>query len=144
MQFKEALRAAGLEKPGRTTWCGIATDGVPVFTIWANETRWVNGRVFAWWDHDGKRNDSGSLSPHRLGRALRFIQLAQANIGKPCRAVLLHPRIIDHHVEGVDYAEYPHPAMGTVVFRATYVDALQFIAELLPSEVPLGTGVSNW
>jgi hypothetical protein len=45
MQFKEALKKAGLPNPGRTTWCGKATDGTAVFTIWSHEVRRLDQRL---------------------------------------------------------------------------------------------------
>jgi hypothetical protein len=133
MQFKEALRAAGLARPGRTTWSGIASDGVPVFTIWSNEIRKVDGRYFAWWDHTGRRSPDGELMPNRKSRARTFVERAASNLGTPCRAVIIHPRMTVEGNKGVDSAIYPHPAFGCVVFRSADVDALQFIAELVPS-----------
>ena len=47
MQFKEALKTAGLVNPGRTTWCGVAADGTAVFTIWSHEVHQMDGRLFA-------------------------------------------------------------------------------------------------
>jgi hypothetical protein len=37
MKFKEASNAAGLRNPGRTTWCGVASHGTAVFTMWAHD-----------------------------------------------------------------------------------------------------------
>ncbi len=132
MKFKEALKAAGLANPGRTTWCGIAEDGMPVFTVWSQEVRRVHGRYFAWWDHTGKRDANGEHSPSRSARARTFIELAVRNLGSPCRAVILHPRVTERGIDGVATADYPHPALARVVFRFADVDALQFVAELLP------------
>ena len=132
MRFKEALKMAGLANPGRTTWCGIATDGVSVFTIWSHEVHQVDGRFFAWWDHAGQRDSEGELSPRRKGSARRFVTLAGANLGRSCRAVIVHPRMVDDRVAGVESAEYPHPRMARAMFRTVDLDARQFIAELLP------------
>ena len=133
LQFKEALRAAGLQRPGRTTWCGVADGGVAVFTIWTHEIHKVNGRFFAWWSHDGQRDANGEFSVRQKGSARRFINLASENLGRPCRAVLVHPKMIHNRNAGVAYTEYPHPEMGTVVFRTADLAALQFIAELQPT-----------
>lgn len=59
MKFKEALRQSGLPNPGRTTWCGVAADGVAVFTIWAHDIRCIDGRYFAWWDHNNTKPKTG-------------------------------------------------------------------------------------
>ncbi|MDB9315258.1 hypothetical protein PN462_19240 [Spirulina sp. CS-785/01] len=134
MQFKEALRAAGLLNPGRTTWYGVATDGVPVFTIWFHEVRHINGRYFAWWDHEGLKDTDGEPKLRQKGRAWNYLELAAENLGKPCRAVIVHPKMTEQGNTGVASAEYPHSTMSRIVFRTVDIDALQFIAELLPEE----------
>lgn len=134
MQFKEALRAAGLVNPGRTTWSGIAGDGEPVFTIWSHQVHQVDGRFFVWWDHTGDRTENGELFSHRKGHARTFIALAAANLGKPCRAVIVHPKVTEEGSDSVESADYPHPVWSRVVFRAVDEEALQFIAELVSGE----------
>ena len=131
MKFKEALKKAGLPKPGRSTWCGTAIDGTPVFTIWRHEVRQLNGRFFAWWDHTGERGSDGELSKRRKGQAKTFIALVAANIDRPCRAVIVNAKKKgDDSSVGAESAEYPHPKMARVVFRFVEQDVLQFIAEL--------------
>src|SRR6266511_3858518 len=96
MQFKEALKSAGLSRPGRTTWCGTAVDGTAVFTIWLHDVHDVDGRLFAWWDHNRLRitrpawpAERLKLTPSQRSRATTFIKLAAANIGKASRAVII-------------------------------------------------------
>lgn len=132
MQFKEALRAAGLVNPGRTTWSGVAADGAAVFTIWEHEVHQINGRWFAYWSHGGSRDSDGELPPLRKAHARAFIQRATDNLGRPCRAVVLTPKFDKHGKISAARAEYPHPTWGKVVFRTTDFEALQFIAELSP------------
>ena len=133
MQFKEALKAAGLRNPGRTTWSGITPDGIAVFTIWEHEIHQVNGRWFAWWNHGAPKEGKGELTPSRKGHAKAFLQRATDNLGLQCRAVIVKPRFDSHGEVSAERAEYPHTAWGTVVFRITDMDALQFVAELLPA-----------
>ena len=135
MRFKDALTKAGLPKPGRTTWCGTAIDGTPVFTIWRHEVRQLNGRFFAWWDHAGERGADGELSKRRKGQAKTFISLVAENIGRPCRAVIINAKMDnDGRSVGAESAEYPHPKMAKVVFRFVERDALQFLAELFSED----------
>ena len=134
MQFKEALKAAGLPNPGRTTWSGVTPEGVPVFTIWQHEIHQVSGRWFAWWSHGGSRDSTGELVPSRKAHAKAFVQRATENLGSRCRAVIVTPRFGKQGEVSVEHAEYPHEIWSTVVFRTTDMDALQFIAELLPAE----------
>ena len=133
MQFKEALRAAGLPNPGRTTWSGITPDGIAVFTIWEHEIHQVNQRWFAWWSHGGSRDSAGELAQSRKDHARAFIQRATDNLGRQCHAVIVKPKFDKHGEISAERAEYPHPTWGTVVFRTTDIDALQFVAELLPA-----------
>jgi hypothetical protein len=130
MQFKEALKKAGLANPGRTTWCGVATDGIPVFTIWSNQIHQIGGRWFAWWDHNESRWPKGRKDEPARGvaRARTFMRLAQGHLGKDCRAVILHPK----DGGGVHSAEYPNQQFARARFRTADLDALQFIVELLP------------
>ena len=134
MQFKEALRAAGLPNPGRTTWSGITPEGIAVFTIWEHEIHQVNGRWFAWWSHGGSRDRTGEHAPSRKASAKAFLKRANDNLGLPCRAVIVTPRFDKHGEVNAERAEYPHAAWGRVVFRTTDMDAIQFIAELLPAQ----------
>lgn len=122
MKFKEALQAAGLVKPGRTTWSGTRPDGQTVFTIWDHETVEIEGRLFTSWYH------SGPLTSGRLGTARAYVRRAKKNIGVPCRAVIL----TKNSAGGVGSAEYPHPKMARVLFRFVDEEALQYSAELLP------------
>jgi hypothetical protein len=65
------------------------------------------------------------------GRARAFIRRAAASMGRSdCRAVIVHPKSGEPWKVGS--AEYPHPRLARVVFRTVDVDAMQFIAELLP------------
>jgi len=123
MKYKEALRAAGIKNPGRTTWCKVATDGIPVFTIWSDDVRVISGRRFAWWDHRDCKLASVSVS--KIAKRRGFIKLAAAHLGQPCRAVIVHRK-----GEEVLSADYPHPKMATVRFLTTNIDAAQFLAEL--------------
>ena len=132
MHFKEALRAAGLANPGRTTWSGVAPDGVAVFTIWEHEVHQINGRWFAYWSHGGSRESDGELPSGRKAHARAFIKRATDNLGRSCRAVVVTAKFDEHGDVSADRAEYPHPAWGKVVFRTTDLEALQFIAELSP------------
>lgn len=131
MKFKEALKAAGLKNPGRTTWCGVAGDGTPVFTIWAHEVRQINGRLFAWWSHGDLHYPTPTATPTQIAKRRSFVKLAAANIDGECRAVIVH------HKRGrlweAGSADYPHPQMAVVQFRFADVQAIQFVAELLPA-----------
>jgi hypothetical protein len=103
----------------------------PVFTIWAHDIRHIDGRFFAWWDHnDFKWRPRARVSPPR-GSASTFVKLANANRGKSCRAVIIHQNPI---TKGVASADYPHPRMARADFRAADIDARQFIVELLPPD----------
>lgn len=128
MKFKEALKAAGLRNPGRTTWCGVADDGTPVFTIWAHDVRQVNGRLFAWWDQGDLRYPTPTATKTKIAKRKSFVKLAAANLGKPCRAVVVYRKGRSWEVSS---AEYPHPKMAVARFRAADLDAVQFIVELL-------------
>lgn len=125
MQFKEALKAAGLANPGRTTWSGTASDGVPVFTIWAHEVYRVNGRWFASWNHDAEKDSDFDNSPGRQGTARTFIQRATKNLGRRVRAVIVVPKIDSKKRVSVDHAVYPHPQWASAEFRVTDPDALR-------------------
>ena len=132
MQFKQALLAAGLANPGRTTWCGTTPDKVPVFTIWEHEVHKLNGRWFAWWSHAGARDSDGELSPRMKASARAYIALASKNIGLQCRAVINTPKFAADGSASAAKALYPHPLWAKVVFRTADVEARQFIAELFP------------
>jgi hypothetical protein len=134
MQFKQALKAAGLANPGRTTWCGLTPDGVPVFTIWQHEIHKFNGRWFAWWSHGGERDSDGEIAQSRKDHARAFIARATQNIGTPCRVVIIEPKFSKQQDISVAEAHYPHPVWARVVFRITDPEANQFIAELLQPE----------
>lgn len=90
MKFKEALRAAGLKNPGRTTCCGIAGDGTPVFTIWAHDVRQIGGRLFAWWNHGDLLHPTPTASPSQIAKRRSFVKAAAATAGQECRAVIVH------------------------------------------------------
>ena len=138
MQFKEALKKAGLANPGRTTWKGKAADGTAVFTIWSHEVRKIDGRLFAWWDHNDRREPYVELAPRQRSRGRTFIKMAAANIGKSCRAVIVH---LNTARNGVASADYPHARMARAQFRTADLDALQFIVELLPPKPMASTGL---
>lgn len=127
MKFKEALKAAGLANPGRTTWCGRATDGTAVFTIWSHDIRKINGRLFVWWDHNNAK--FGSDTPQQMGHERTFVKLAAANVGRKCRAIIIHRK---PGTRDVASADYPDPRMARADVRTADVDALQFTIELLP------------
>jgi hypothetical protein len=55
------MKKAGLRNPGRTTWCGLAIDGTAVFTIWDHDIRQIDGRFFAWRDHDKAKLGFGGV-----------------------------------------------------------------------------------
>lgn len=133
MQFKEALKKAGLTNPGRTTWCGVAADGMPVFTIWTSDIHRIGDRFFAWWSHPNleAEPDPVQRTPYHQGQQRTFIALADANMGRPCRAVIIHRK---PGTDSVGSAVYPDARMARVDFRVVDVEALQFIAELLPDE----------
>ena len=133
MQFKEALRAAGLENPGRTTWSGITPDGIAVFTIWEHEIYKTNGRWFASWNHDPEKDVEFDISPRRQGTARMFIQRATENVGRRVRAVIVVPKRDSKGRISAGDTIYPHPQWATAVFRLTDQDALQFVAELFPA-----------
>ena len=133
MQFKEALKAAGLSNPGRTTWCGRTPDNLVVFTIWEHEIHKLDGRWFAWWSHVGVRNNDGEFSPRKKAKAGAFIALAGQHIGRSCRAVIITPKVAADGSVSVEQAIYPHPLWARVVFRTVDHDAHQFTAELLPN-----------
>jgi hypothetical protein len=127
MKFKEALRAAGLSNPGRTTWCGVASDGTPVFTIWAHDVRQINGRFFAWWDHGDLHYPTPTARPKQIAKRRLFVKRAKANLDRKCRAVIVHSGRVKWQASSADY---PHPEMAVVRFRVADVEAIQFIAEL--------------
>ena len=129
MKFKEALKAAGLRNPGRTTWCDLAIDGTPVFTIWAHDVRQINGRLFAWWDHGDLHYPTPTATPKQVAKRRSFVKLAAANLDQKCRAVIVHRKRGSWEASSADY---PHPQMAVVRFRAANIEAIQFIAELLP------------
>jgi hypothetical protein len=135
MQFKEALRQAGLRNPGRTTWSGVAPDGTLVFTIWDDLIRQIDGRSYAWWDHNESRvlGASGTTpSPGGMARARAFIRRAQKAMATRRR----YPVVIVHAKKagGVESAEYPHKRWAWVEFRAADLGSRQFIAELFPPD----------
>ena len=132
MQFKEALKAAGLANPGRTTWSGTTPDGTPVFTIWAHEVYRVNGRWFASWNHDPEKDTELEVSPRRRGTASMFIKRATEHIGRRVRAVIVMPKRDSKGRIAAGDTVYPHPMWASAVFRVTDQDALQFVAELFP------------
>jgi hypothetical protein len=132
MKFKEALKAAKLPNPGRTTWHGKASDGTAVFTIWADDIHRVDGRFFAWWDHPGEPGLHQEPSARQKSRARAFVKRAAANIGKSCRAVIIHPSCPKSEGRRAGSAEYPHSKWARAEIRAADVDAIQFIIELLP------------
>jgi len=127
MKFKEALKAAGLSNPGRTTWCGVASDGIPVFTIWFHDVRQIDGRFFAWWDHGDLHLPTPTARPTQIAKRRSFVKLAAANVHKKCRAVIVHSERVLWQASSADY---PHPEMAVVRFRTADVEAIQFIAEL--------------
>jgi hypothetical protein len=127
MGFVEALRAAGLERPGRTTWHGTTPDGTSVFTVWAKEIRQVGGRHFVWWDHNGERV-CGELSDRRKQQGMAYIRHAQQVTGTICRAVVVRG---DATAES---AVYPHAQWARIKFLTVIPEAMQFVAELLPPE----------
>jgi hypothetical protein len=131
MKFKEALKAAGLRNPGRTTWCGVATDGTPVFTIWAHDIRQINSRLFAWWDHGDCHYPSPTATATQIAKRRSFVKLAAANIDQECRAVIVRRKGRSWEAAS---AEYPHPEMAVARFRVANVDAAQFIVELFPAK----------
>jgi hypothetical protein len=129
MKFKEALKAAGLANPGRTTWCGKATDGTPVFTIWSHDIRKINGRLFVWWDHNNAKR--GFDTPKQISQQRTFVRLAAASVGKKCRAVIIHRKPGTWLVASADY---PDQRKARADIRVADIDALQFIIELLPPD----------
>jgi hypothetical protein len=131
MQFKEALRAAGLSRPGRTTWCKVASDGTPVFTIWFHDIRQVDDRFFAWWEHGDLQYPTPTATAVQINKRRSFVKLAAAHLGRACRGVIVHRKGPDSWDVGA--ADYPHPELAVVRFRSADVDAIQFIAELSPS-----------
>lgn len=132
MKFKEALRKAGLRNPGRTTRHGEADDGTAVFTIWSDDIHQIDGRFFAWWDHSGEPGLHAEPSSAQKNRSRAFIERAADNIGRRCRAVIVHPVHAKPAGRSAESAEYPHPKWARAEFRTADVDALQFIVELLP------------
>ena len=135
MQFKEALRAAGLANPGRTTWSGTASDKTPVFTIWEHEIYRLNGRWFASWNHDTERDVELELSTKRKGTARMFIKRASLSNGSPVRVVVVIPKYGNDGKVSVGEAFYPHPRWASAVFRFADQDAYQFVAELFSEQV---------
>src|SRR5262245_32466964 len=129
MKFKEALKAAGVKNPARTTWCRVASDGTPVFTIWAHDVRNIGGRLFAWWDHGDLHYPNPTATPTQIAKRRSFVKLAAGHLDHECRAVIVHRKGKSWEASSADY---PHPQMATVRFRTADVDAIQFIAELLP------------
>jgi hypothetical protein len=91
MKFKEALKAAGLRNPGRTTRHGKASDGTGVFTIWVDDIHRVDGRFFAWWDHAGEPGLHQEPSARQKSSARSFVKRAAENVGRSCRAAIVHP-----------------------------------------------------
>lgn len=130
MKYLQALKAAGLLNPVRNTWHGVASDGTPVFTIWSDDVRVVDGRFFAWWDFPGGLGSNPEPSLTWKTQARRFIELAALNIGKDCRAVIVYPRHPKPTRREAASAEYPHAQWGTATFRTADTEALHFIAEL--------------
>ena len=135
MQFKEALRAAGLANPGRTTWSGIASDKMPVFTIWEHEIYRLNGRWFASWNHNAERDVELELSAKRKGTARMFIKRASLSGGRPVRVVVVIPKYGKEGKVSVGEAFYPHPKWASAVFRFADQDAYQFVAELFSEQL---------
>jgi len=136
MQFKEALKAAGLARPGRTTWSGITPDGTPVFTIWEHEIYKIKGRWFASWNHDPERDTEFEHSPRRLGTARMFIERATQSIGRRVRVVIVVPKRDKKGRISAGEALYPHSKWASAEFRVTDQDAYQFVAELFPESKP--------
>ena len=134
MQFKEALRAAGLANPGRTTWSGVTPDGTSVFTIWEHEIYKVDGRWFASWNHDAERDDALEVSSHRVGTARKFIERASESIGHRVRVVIVVPKRDKEGKISVGSAVYPDPRWSSAVFRFADQDSRQFVAELFFEE----------
>ena len=130
MLFKEALRAAGLSNPGRTTWSGVTPDGILVFTIWEHEIYEVNGRWFASWNHDPERDTEFEISPRRMGTARKFIERASESIGRRVRVVIVVPKRDKEGKISVGSALYPDERWSSALFRFADQDALQFVAEL--------------
>ena len=125
---------AGLRNPGRTTRHGEAADGTAVFTIWSDDIHKIDGRFFAWWDHCGEPRLHEEPGPEQKNRARAFIERAADNIGKSCRAVIVHPVHPKPESRSVNSAEYPHPQWARAHFRTADTDALQFVVELLPPD----------
>ena len=142
MQFKEALRAAGLANPGRTTWSGVTPDGTSVFTIWEHEIYEVKGRWFASWNHDPERDIEFEISPRRMGTARKFIERASESIGHRLRVVIVVPKRDKEGKISVGSALYPDQRWSSALFRFADQDALQFVAELFfePTAVPKVAG----
>ncbi|MGE3843070.1 MAG: hypothetical protein AB7I50_15965 [Vicinamibacterales bacterium] len=108
------------------------SDGTAVFTIWAHDIREIEGRFFAWWDHGHSKAETGEGMPKtQRGHVRNFVRLAAQNLGKPCRAVIVHRKPGSWEVASADY---PHPRWARADFRCADRDALQFIVELLPPE----------
>ena len=130
MKFKEALKAAGLPNPGRTTWHGTATDGTPVFTIWGRDIRQIDGRFFAWWTHGDLHYKDPSATKSQIARRRAFVEHAERSVGRECRAVIVHDT--KNKSWEVAAAEYPHPQMAIAKFMFADADAVHFVVELLP------------
>jgi hypothetical protein len=117
---------------------GMATDGTAVFTIWLDDIHQVDGRFFAWWDHAGEPGRHQEPAERTKSYARGFVRRAADNKGRNCRAVIVHPRKPKPDRKAAS-ADYPDPRWATIIFRAADVDALQFIAELLPPAVGIDT-----
>lgn len=132
MKFKEALGAAGLANPGRTTWHGETPGGVPVFTIWSDDIHQIDERFFAWWDHAGEVGLHKEPNPRQKARARAFVRRAASAIGGRCRIVVVEALQPKPAPRSFASALYPHPKWAVGLVRTADVDALQFIIELLP------------
>lgn len=133
MTFAEALRAAGIQNPGRTTRHGQAEDGTPVFTIWADDVHVVDGRSFAWWDHCGEAVGHAEPPLRKKAAARAFVRRAEASVGRYCRIVIVHPKSPKPDRREVARAEYPHPKWARATVRFADSQALHFLFELLPA-----------
>lgn len=132
MKFKDALKAAGLRNPGRTTRHGQAEDGTSVFTIWSDDIHLIDGRSFAWWDHCGEPALHEEPSAREKDLARTFVDRAASSIGKRCRVVIVNPARPKPESRAVASAEYPHPRWAEGEFRSADRNAMHFVVELFP------------
>ena len=131
MKFKEALIAAGIQNPGRTTWHGKAIDGTPVITIWADDIHQIDGRFFAWWDHAGEPGLHKDIAARQKAKARAFVRRLAGAVDKHCRVVIVHPSQPKPARRSFASATYPHPNWAVGLIRAADTEALQFIVELV-------------